>query len=344
MDLFRFDPPELDRAAVVDMAARRWRLEVRSVRRLRGERSHNSLIETADGRLLVLKVQSASEDPATIEFHAQALVHLASVDPSLPIERMVPTLDGELVPILRRDGRAHPVRLVTYLPGVTFHDGQMVSVGACRAIGALLGRVSHGLATFDHPAADAFMPWDIANGLIADGELRAGASPATRRLVAAADDRLASARAAMAVLPRQVIHNDGHAGNLLRADESSEVVTGLIDFGDLVRTVTVADVAVAAANLAPHQADPCVAAAAIAAGYHVHRPLDDAEIAALADLVLARISLSSLLVEHQIAHAPHIADDVRLELPLLHRALQSWLAIDPADVTDAVHRSLQEDP
>ena len=57
-------------------------------------------------------------------------------------------------------------------------------------------------------------------------------------------------------LPRQVIHNDGHAGNLLRADAGSEHVTGLIDFGDLVHTVTVADLAVSGASLVPHQADP----------------------------------------------------------------------------------------
>ena len=40
---------------------------------------------------------------------------------------------------------------------------------------------------------------------------------------------------------------------------ASDRVTGLIDFGDLVHTVTVADIAVSAASLVPHQADPTAA-------------------------------------------------------------------------------------
>jgi Ser/Thr protein kinase RdoA (MazF antagonist) len=289
----------------------------------------------------VMKVASAGEQPATIDFHAQALVHLEHRAPGLPIARMVPTLSDELVTIVDVDGKQHSIRMVTYLPGVTFEDDQPVSTAGLHAIGALVGALSAALADFDHPAAYDFMPWDIANGLVLDTELWAGLGNDARDVLTPARRRLAAATEMMSTLPRQIIHNDGHAGNLLRSHASSDMVTGMIDFGDLVHTVTAADLGVSGANLVPHQVDPPGALAALAAGFHAKRPLSDPEIDALPELVLARLALSTLLVEYQIAHAPHIAAAVTAERPGLLANVERWLAVDPRAATDRVRRQCE---
>ncbi len=339
MDLFRFDPPDPS-----DDTVRRVAREVYGIdgmlRRLRGERSHNTLITCADGRRFVLKIASAAESAATIEFHADALVHLERVAPDLPIARMHRSVDGVLVPRVGLGNDVHAVRLVSFLPGVTFRDDQTLSDASLRAIGSLLGRIAAALADFDDPAADDFMPWDIANGLVVDDALWTGLGERSRGIAALGRDRLHEAMAAMATLPRQIIHNDGHAGNLLRADETSEVVTGVIDFGDLVRTVTAADIGVSGANLVPHQDDPVGALAALTVGFNRHRKLSDAEIDAIPDLVLARLTLSTLLVEYQMTNAPHIADAVAAELPGLHADLHRWLSIDRHAVTERIRECL----
>ncbi len=343
IELFRFDPPEL-----TDADARRIADELYGVagatQRLRGERSHNTRFTTPGGDEFVLRVASASEPDAAIDFHAQALVHLERRAPHLPIARMLPARDGRLVPAVELGGRRHRVRLETFLPGVTFADDQAVSATGMRAIGELLGGVAAALADFEHPAAGGFMPWDIANGKILDAELTAGLAPDAHAPVMQARPRLERALAAMASLPRQIIHNDGHAGNLLRGDTTSDVPTGLIDFGDLVHTVTVADIAVSGANLVPHQADPAGALAALTAGYATglapHRRLTSAEVDAIPDLVLCRLVLSTLLAEFQIAHAPHIADAVAAERPGLVANLVRWLDVDPAAATDRIREML----
>lgn len=328
MDLFAFDPPQIDLAEISAIAADVYGIEGTPTR-LRGERSHNTLITAPQGAAHVLKIASASEDVDTIGMHAAALVHLAHRDPSLPVARMVPGLDGTVVPLLDRDGCTHAMRLVTHLPGEPFGDDQPLTPESLRSIGVLVGRVSAALSTFDHPSASHFMAWDIANGLVLDDELWAGLGADAVAVLAPGRPLLSEALRAMSTLPRQVIHNDGHAGNLLRSDPASDLVTGIIDFGDLVHTVTVADLAVSAANLAPHQHDPVEALVALVDGFRSVRDVSLDELHALPNLVLCRIALSTLLVEHQIVHAPHIAEAVGRERPGLLAAIDRWLALDP---------------
>jgi hydroxylysine kinase len=335
IELFRFDPPELADDEVRRIADEFYGI-AGDLQRLRGERSHNTRITTPAGEAYVLRVASASEPDAAIDCHARAIIHLEQHAPGLPLARMRSARNGQLVPIVDLAGRRHRVRLETYLPGVTFDDDQTITDDGLHRIGALLGAVAAGLATFDHPAATGFMAWDIANGMIVDDDLTAGVGDDARPLVSCARPRLERAVAAMATLPRQIIHNDGHAGNLLRVDDTSDTVTGLIDFGDLVHTVTVADIAVAGAALAPHRADPIAAIAALtrgyAAGYATTRDLTGDEIDAIADLVLCRLVLSVLLLEFQLTHTDHLTVELAIERPGLLRRLERWLDID----TDAV--------
>jgi Ser/Thr protein kinase RdoA (MazF antagonist) len=335
MDRFGFDPPDLEHDEVAAIASERYGL-TGDMQRLRGERSHNTLFTERDGSRFVLKVASASESFDGIDFRAQALVHLERRAPHLPVARMVPSVDGELVPIAERSGKQHAMRLVTFLPGVTFDDDAVVSGAGLRSIGRLVGALSEALADFAHAVDGSFMPWDLANGLILDADLWTDLRPDARTLLAPVRDRLVAALVTMQELPRQVIHNDAHAGNLLRASVSSERVTGLIDFGDLVRTVTAADLGVTGANLVPQQADPIASLGALVAGFQEHRPLSPAEREAVPDLILCRLALSTLMTDHQIAGAPHIADAVLAERPRLLANLARWCSIDRSEAQDVL--------
>ncbi len=328
MDLFAFDPPQIELAEISAIAREFYGIDGTPTR-LRGERSHNTLIDVPNGDGFVLKIASASEDFDTIAMHAAALVHLERAAPSLPVARMVPSIDGTIVPRLERDGRTHAMRLVTHLPGEPFGDDPQLSLESLRTIGVLVGRVSTALSTFDHPSASHFMAWDIANGLVLDDELWAGLGADAIAVLTPGRPRLSEALQVMSTLPRQVIHNDGHGGNLLRSGPASDLVTGIIDFGDLVHTVTIADLAVSAANLTPHQHDPIEALVALVDGFRSVRDVSIAEVHALPDLVLCRLTLSTLLVEHQIVHAPHIAEAVGQERPALLAAVARWLEFDP---------------
>lgn len=340
MDLFGFDPPALDTVTAAAIVARHWRIGG-APERIRGERSANTVLTTSDGMRYVLQVFGGGERPDVIDLQIAALEHLAARDPSLPVPRVVPTPDGVARVTVDVRGEPHDARLLTYLAGETFDDEAPLSRNAYRAIGALLGRICAGLADFDHPAADHFMPWDIGNGLIVDPSLREHIDADAAAALAACDERLEAVASLVPTLPHQTVHNDGHAGNLLRSGPSSEIVTGLIDFGDLVRTAVAADVAVIGESFAPSADRPDEVLAAIASGYHGQRPLDPVEIGALPELVLARAALNVLLVEHQLRSVPHVFIDGggarRWAIDRLHR----WQALDPAMLSDRIHDALE---
>ena len=60
-------------------------------------------------------------------------------------------------------------------------------------------------------------------------------------------------------------------------------VVGVIEFGDMVHSYTVADPAVAIAYAILDRPDPLAVGVHILAGYHRARPLDEQELAALFD-------------------------------------------------------------
>ena len=341
--LFGFDPPDLAVDHVLAITAQHWAFTGRP-QRLRGERSHNTLITSADGVARILQVQSASEDATVIDLQTRAMRHLERHAPDVPVSRVIPTLAGELHAEVEIDGRAHLARLVSFLPGTTFDPTATLPVIAYLRIGALIGRIARGLATFDHPAATHFMPWDVANGLIVDDTLRTDLTDSSACALDSVDERLHAAVETMRSLRRRTIHNDGHAGNLVRPDRTSHQVSGVIDFGDLVRTVISADVAIIAESFAPDHPDPAAVVAAVTAGYHAEVPLDEDEIGSIPELVLARTALNVLLAEYQIHHAPHLAPHAAANLPDVIERLMRWSRLDTGAMIARVHEAIASSP
>jgi hypothetical protein len=63
-------------------------------------------------------------------------------------------------------------------------------------------------------------------------------------------------------------------------------------------------------------------------------------VEAIPDLVLARLVLSTLLIEYQLANVPHQAGHVAPERPLTHAALARWLDLDPGRAAAAIAAAL----
>lgn len=344
-----FDPPALARDELEWIAGDVYGL-AGTLAPLRGERDQNTRITTSAGERYVLKVGSPSADPSTALFHARALVHIASTDADLPVPRVLRTRAGELCGTvdvaapgdLPAGSDTCTVQVLSFIPGIVFNDPDPVSLPGLRGIGAVQGRLARALVDFDDPAADNFMPWALDSGTLELDELWSNLSDAAAAVAGPCRDRVASATAALGGLRRQIVHNDGHRGNLLRADARSERVIGVIDFGDLVRTALVADLAIAAASFVGDQPDPIAGLCALARGFHGVVALEHDEIDVLPDLVLARMTLSTLMLDFQIAHTPHLAAALTAERPSVLSNLERWRDVDLLAATDRLRAALDQ--
>jgi 4-aminobutyrate aminotransferase-like enzyme/Ser/Thr protein kinase RdoA (MazF antagonist) len=272
---------------------------------LPSERDQNFHLRAADGQEYVLKIAGAGEARAMLECQNAAMTQVAAHAPGLSALRVLPSLSGETIVIVTEaEGCSHFVRLLTYLPGKPLAKIRPHTPELLHAIGAYLATLDQALALFDHPAAHRDFHWDLQQA----GEVirrHAGAipDPARRALLERLWPTFATETAPrLAALRKSVIHNDGNDYNVIvrpaQINTPAQIV-GIIDFGDMVYSYTVAEVAVACAYAMLGKRDPLTAAAQVVAGYHRINPLNEEELAVLYPLIQMRLCISVCLAAHQ---------------------------------------------
>jgi Ser/Thr protein kinase RdoA (MazF antagonist) len=263
---------ELDAAALVAAA---FGPSMRSASRLDTERDDSFHVVAAEGEFL-FKLAHPDDEASLIDLQSAALAHAASM--GLAVQKVVATatIDGRIG------------RLLSWQPGSPLDFTP--SPPEVEKLGAALGALNAALASFDHPAARRALDWDAARLPASRALLAEFPSPEAAEAFARFDARVAPR---LRELPRQVIHNDFHQGNILVDRGDERFVTGIIDFGDVTHTARIVDVAVALSYL---QHPLGVADEShFLTGFERHVSLTALELQLLPDLVAARFALRLLL-------------------------------------------------
>ena len=289
--------PRLSLSDAAALAARLYALDV-TPSELPSERDQNLLLRTATGTRYILKLANANESRDVLEAECAVMQHLTSTGLAPQVVR---TTDGRDI----AEHGAHMVRVITALDGRTLGSTPLHTDALRRNIGRALGRLDRTLASFDHPAFHRQFHWDLANaadviaaniGLVDDAVLQGHIGTIVRHHAVYVAPWQQSFRTS-------VIHSDANDYNLL-VDETLQQVTGIIDFGDMVVSHTVNDVAIAMAYVALSADDPLLAAADVAAGYHQTHPLTERELSALFPLMCMRMCVSACMAAKQQADRP----------------------------------------
>ncbi|MBI1378618.1 MAG: phosphotransferase [Frankiales bacterium] len=319
-----------DADAVAGLLAQGWGLVARDLVRLDTERD-DTFLATLGSDTVVVKVAHPADDAALVDLQVRALQHAADRDPALPLPRLRPDTAG--APVRRvagAQGEPRLARVLDYLPGSTL-EYALTDAAQRRAVGRAAGRLSAALADFDHPAAGRVLPWDLQQVASLRPLLAAIGDPAVATDVAAVLDRYdAEVGPRLRAARQQVVHNDLNPDNVLVDPAGPEFVTGILDFGDVVRTAVVADLAVAMAYAVGadhaferHHVDPWAAPYDVAEGFVSVRELDDDEAALLPDLVVTRLAqrllVNSWLAASDPANAGYTARSVEHAARALRR-------------------------
>jgi len=359
--------PDFTTAEAEALAGARYGIMARA-RELPSERDRNFLLRaTGDGRssgrepreeakdsgaqraadAFVLKIGNPEESRASLEMQNTILARLAKRwledDGALrsPFPTVVTDLEGSSLATVEKEGIHYPLRLVTWLPGVAVAEVSPHGPELLRSWGGVLARLNDALADFEHPAAETGFHWDLRTAFSLFEERVGSVKGRDRRALlcrrmADCGERLGPL---IPGLRTQVVHGDANDYNVL-ANRVEDVppggrygdrrVTGIIDFGDAMRTWLAAEPAVAGAYAMLSKRDPVGALAHLVSGFHEVYPLLEEEIAAVFPLTGMRLCLSATMAAWQRAREP---DNEYLSISETH----VWELLERMDCGEEFH-------
>jgi Ser/Thr protein kinase RdoA (MazF antagonist) len=267
---------------------------------LPSERDQNFLITDPRGGRYVLKIANRNDAPELLDFQHQAMRRVATSQGDCRVQEIVPSLNGADITAIHNEetGVGHCVRVLRWIEGEVLANCKSRGATLFESIGASMGKIDVALRDFAHPAMNRALQWDLRHA----GRARdvAGFLPRARRTRverAFADwDKIEWTN-----LRHSVIHSDANDYNVLIEDGR---MTGLLDFGDIVFSAIVCDLAIALAYTMLHEKQPLAAAARVIRAYHRHNALTEPEQRVLFPLILARLSASVCYAAHNRARNP----------------------------------------
>ena len=277
----------------------------------------------------LVKVSPPEEASSVVDLQTAAMRFLEAAAPDLPVQRVRLTHDScHHVVVATNDGGTRILRVFDFVEGSvwapTRPNGEQLA-----AVGEMLGRVDVALQGFSHPADRRGLVWDIGHfhelRELLDHTLDAGHRGLAERVF---DLFQATLVPGLDDLETQVIHGDYSPYNVVVDDQREGYVTGVIDFGDTVRSAVIFDPAVAMANLLGRTPqDPWREACAFAAGYQRTRPIRAHELPLLPVAALSRLTLRGLITNWRAERVPERRDY------LLAHAKDDWANVERALTT-----------
>jgi 4-aminobutyrate aminotransferase-like enzyme/Ser/Thr protein kinase RdoA (MazF antagonist) len=228
-------------------------------------------------------------------------------------------------------GVSQSVWAVEFIRGRALAEARPKPAPLLEELGEFLGEMTLALADFDHAAANRELKWDLGKAAWIGAHLSDIGDMRRRQIVGDCMERFSrEVLPALPALRRSIIHGDANDHNVLTdaARAAPPRIAGVIDFGDMHRGPTVADLAIAVAYAIMGQEDPLAAAAAVVRGYHRRFPLTETELAVLLPLVEARLCVSVVNSATRKLLAPTIRTSLISERPAW-AALEALAPVNP---------------
>jgi Ser/Thr protein kinase RdoA (MazF antagonist) len=284
---------------------------VGAIASLPSERDQNFLLAESSGAKFVLKIANLHDSADVLDFQNQAMLRVANSAAACQVPKALRSRQGLEIERIHQAaaGTDYWMRLLTWIDGTVLAKAGARDAAMLESIGAGMAKIGAALSGFSHPAMHRALQWDLRRAGMAR-EHTGLLPPAGRALV----ERLFSEWEAIdwSSLGHSVIHGDANDHNVLVGDGR---MLGLLDFGDMVYSATVCDLAIVLAYAMLGERQPLSVAAHIIGAYQRLNPLTEAEQRVLLPLVRSRLSMSVCYSAHNRARNPGDPYQVVSEAP-----------------------------
>ena len=307
-----------------------------ALKRFDTEKDDTFRVTTEDDRRFILKVANPDEPFTEIDFQNSLLRYVETRDPTLPVPRIIDSEDGvDIFQIKDVDGSQRCVRLLTFLEGTPLDETQSDKPGRVQ-IGKMLARLRYATEGFKHEAADRYYGWDVQHLLTLEHLLDEVDDDKQRQALSQGLERFRQIEVKLRQCRKQVLHNDFSKSNIIVDPNNPAYVTGIIDFGDAVKTAVAVDVATALLNQLPEtpNVDLFYRGRDILKGYLSIADLTNEELALIPHLVMGRVITRALLTLWRVKLFPENRRYIMRNTEQGWHQLDWFLGRSPEQVSD----------
>lgn len=321
------------------------------VQSLGSQQDQNFLVRPADGGdpIGVLKISNPVFSESEIEMQDAAAAAVARAEPGLRIPEIVAGPRGPLAGWWETSqGRLH-ARVISFVPGSTLTGSGYLAPRTVARLGELAAAVSVALAGETHAASGRVLQWDLrhAERVIADIAASEPDVEVREYCAAATAAALAALHPVADALPRQLGHFDVTDDNVLRPHGVDTLPDAVIDFGDVIDSWAVGEIAVTVSSVLHHDGATSASILPAIAAFDRRRPLSDDEITALWPLVVLRGVVLVLSGRQQVRlddANDYASGALDREFEILRRAITVPIEVATARIRRALGRDVSDAP
>ncbi len=288
----------------------------------------NFLIITDKNKKYVLKLNPTNDNSKDIllaQGEAWRLLSQKGLQQYLP-QLKYTKKQKEVVKVQLGNGQTYFMRLISFIEGV-FVAEVSYTKSLLQHLGTMLAKVDKGLLNYQTDALKArVMLWDL-NYFLSNEPLIEYIPKGYKQTLVRYFTQMFKLIVAPELpnLRKSTIHGDANEWNIVA---TSKKVVGFIDWGDLVYSQTINDLAILLAYMAMYTKTPVKAISEVVKAYHKVLPLEEKELSLLYYLIAARLCTSvthSAYNRVKRPNNPHTSISEKKVWTLLEK----WIEINP---------------
>lgn len=322
-------------AVIQDLVKEHYGLNV-TLKTLNGYDELNFLLSDDKNEKYILKVSNESHSFPFLEAQAAIMRHLSQSDISDYFQHFCRNKRGEELTYIIIDSKTYHIRILNFLEGIFWVDEKNKNSELHYNLGSFLGGMDAVLADFSHPAMHRNYTWDISRASEAGDNLKYILNHERRRIAG-----YFLLQFDTEVLPQlhrlrhAYIHNDANDYNVL---VKGNQISGLIDFGDMVYTALINNLAIACVYAVLDEEDPLGVAAKIVEGYHNSYALTEQELDLLYYLIAGRLCISVTQSAYNASLDSNNEHHFVTEKPAWD-LLYKWIKVNPIKAQDVFRKA-----
>ncbi len=262
----------------------------------------NFYLRDNKGKEYIFKIANPDETYSSLDAQNKVILSLQG-KVNFEIPDVYQTKDGKYIFSIKNENETiFYCRLFSFIKGDFLKDLKEHPQELQFKLGSLLGSLDQQLKHIKHSEFFHFLTWDLKNVLRIRKLIHHIKNPRRRSLV---EYFLLQFETEVVQkfpeLREGLIHNDANDYNIV---VNQNRITGIIDFGDMVHSYIIFELAVALAYIMFNKANPVEETLQVIAGYHKNFSLLDIELDVLFYSICARLCLSVTMSAYQKENQP----------------------------------------